>query len=60
MEKQKIQTIMKYQEAPFGLPLPTYHTNLVDEETKMFKNGCKLPYQFQPIKLLILSLNFIS
>ena len=23
MEKQKTQTVIKYQEAPFGLPLPT-------------------------------------
>ena len=59
MEKQKTQTVMKYQETSFGLPPPTYHTNLVDEETKMFRNGRKLPYQFPPINLLILSLNFI-
>ena len=50
---------MKDQEAPFGLPLSIYDRNIVDEETKMFRNGCMLPYQFPPINLLILSLNFI-
>ena len=43
---------MKYQEAPFGLPLSIYDRNIVDEETKLFRNGCMLPYQFPPINLL--------